>query len=86
MWPTMAVALSSTPAIFLPDGSHDSSQPNSSHCKVVLLRLLFPDRSPDIDNYSEEEEESFSSEQEGSDDPLHGQVTFHSPSHVVSEK
>ena len=33
------------------------------------------DRSPDIDNYSEEEEESFSSEQEGSDDPLHGQVT-----------
>uniref|UniRef100_A0A8K9WZF3 Phosphofurin acidic cluster sorting protein 1 n=1 Tax=Oncorhynchus mykiss TaxID=8022 RepID=A0A8K9WZF3_ONCMY len=30
------------------------------------------DRSPDIDNYSEEEEESFSSEQEGSDD--HGQV------------
>ncbi|XP_072562628.1 phosphofurin acidic cluster sorting protein 1a isoform X2 [Paramormyrops kingsleyae] len=32
------------------------------------------DRSPDIDNYSEEEEESFSSEQEGSDDPVHGQV------------
>uniref|UniRef100_A0AAR2KBR3 Phosphofurin acidic cluster sorting protein 1 n=1 Tax=Pygocentrus nattereri TaxID=42514 RepID=A0AAR2KBR3_PYGNA len=32
------------------------------------------DRSPDIDNYSEEEEESYSSEQDGSDDPLHGQV------------
>uniref|UniRef100_A0A3B4C3Z0 Phosphofurin acidic cluster sorting protein 1 n=1 Tax=Pygocentrus nattereri TaxID=42514 RepID=A0A3B4C3Z0_PYGNA len=32
------------------------------------------DRSPDIDNYSEEEEESYSSEQEGSDDPVHGQV------------
>uniref|UniRef100_A0A8B9GQH2 Phosphofurin acidic cluster sorting protein 1 n=1 Tax=Astyanax mexicanus TaxID=7994 RepID=A0A8B9GQH2_ASTMX len=32
------------------------------------------DRSPDIDNDSEEEEESFSSEQEGSDDPVHGQV------------
>ncbi|XP_072232604.1 phosphofurin acidic cluster sorting protein 1-like isoform X3 [Leuresthes tenuis] len=31
------------------------------------------DRSPDIDNYSEEEEESYSSEQEGSDDPIHGQ-------------
>ncbi|XP_027032589.2 phosphofurin acidic cluster sorting protein 1a isoform X4 [Tachysurus fulvidraco] len=31
------------------------------------------DRSPDIDNYSEEEEESYSSEQDGSDDPLHGQ-------------
>ncbi|XP_066575049.1 phosphofurin acidic cluster sorting protein 1 [Amia ocellicauda] len=34
------------------------------------------DRSPDIDNYSEEEEESFSSEQEGSDDPVHGQYLF----------
>ncbi|ERE77853.1 phosphofurin acidic cluster sorting protein 1 [Cricetulus griseus] len=31
----------------------------------------------DIDNYSEEEEESFSSEQEGSDDPLHGQDLFY---------
>uniref|UniRef100_A0A8C9XQT4 Phosphofurin acidic cluster sorting protein 1 n=1 Tax=Sander lucioperca TaxID=283035 RepID=A0A8C9XQT4_SANLU len=30
----------------------------------------------DIDNYSEEEEESYSSEQEGSDDPIHGQVGF----------
>lgn len=39
----------------------------------VLLSL---DRSPDIDNYSEEEEESYSSEQEGSDDPIHGQVCF----------
>uniref|UniRef100_A0A672QBZ0 Phosphofurin acidic cluster sorting protein 1-like n=1 Tax=Sinocyclocheilus grahami TaxID=75366 RepID=A0A672QBZ0_SINGR len=28
----------------------------------------------DIDNYSEEEEESYSSEQDGSDDPLQGQV------------
>uniref|UniRef100_A0A667X8Z7 Phosphofurin acidic cluster sorting protein 1 n=1 Tax=Myripristis murdjan TaxID=586833 RepID=A0A667X8Z7_9TELE len=35
------------------------------------------DRSPDIDNYSEEEEESYSSEQEGSDDPIHGQVRLH---------
>ncbi|KAI4808493.1 hypothetical protein KUCAC02_000550, partial [Chaenocephalus aceratus] len=32
------------------------------------------DRSPDIDNYSEEEEESYSSEQEGSDDPIQGQL------------
>ncbi|KAG9346664.1 hypothetical protein JZ751_006976 [Albula glossodonta] len=31
------------------------------------------DRSPDIDNYSEEEDESYSSEQEGSDDPAHSQ-------------
>lgn len=36
---------------------------------------MFTDRSPDIENYSEDEDESFSSEQEGSDDPLHGQVT-----------
>uniref|UniRef100_A0AAZ3PGM8 Phosphofurin acidic cluster sorting protein 1 n=1 Tax=Oncorhynchus tshawytscha TaxID=74940 RepID=A0AAZ3PGM8_ONCTS len=35
-------------------------------------KVKMSDRSPDIDNYSEEEEESFSSEQEGSDD--HGQV------------
>lgn len=45
----------------------------------VLLLFLYPlDRSPDIDNYSEEEEESYSSEQEGSDDPIHGQVSLHS--------
>lgn len=48
--------------------------------------MSVPDRSPDIDNYSEEEEESFSSEQEGSDDPLHGQVTSHGPSQAGSEK
>ncbi|XP_016377012.1 phosphofurin acidic cluster sorting protein 1-like isoform X1 [Sinocyclocheilus rhinocerous] len=34
------------------------------------------DRSPDIDNYSEEEEESYSSEQDGSDDPLQGQYLY----------
>ncbi|OBS68697.1 hypothetical protein A6R68_02769 [Neotoma lepida] len=39
--------------------------------------MQHPNRSPDIDNYSEEEEESFSSEQEGSDDPLHGQDLFY---------
>lgn len=40
-----------------------------------IALLPFPaDRSPDIDNYSEEEEESYSSEQDGSDDPVHGQV------------
>jgi hypothetical protein len=50
-----------------------------------LTRVSIPDRSPDIDNYSEEEEESFSSEQEGSDDPLHGQVISHSPSLSVWE-
>uniref|UniRef100_A0A670JQA6 Phosphofurin acidic cluster sorting protein 1 n=1 Tax=Podarcis muralis TaxID=64176 RepID=A0A670JQA6_PODMU len=46
------------------------------------LKSKLSDRSPDIDNYSEEEEESFSSEQEGSDDPLHGQVSF--SFHLVS--
>ncbi|XP_048022365.1 phosphofurin acidic cluster sorting protein 1a isoform X3 [Megalobrama amblycephala] len=34
------------------------------------------DRSPDFDNYSEEEEESYSSEQDGSDDPLQGQYLY----------
>lgn len=38
------------------------------------LKTKLSDRSPDIDNYSEEEEESYSSEQDGSDDPLQGQV------------
>ncbi len=46
---------------------------------VLILRMfsVSADRSPDIDNYSEEEEESYSSEQEGSDDPIHGQVRLH---------
>lgn len=53
--------------------------PSPSHVlpcsSVSACPLLSPDRSPDIDNYSEEEEESYSSEQEGSDDPIHGQVS-----------
>lgn len=53
-----------------------------SSCQFAPIpqwRLFFCvslDRSPDIDNYSEEEEESYSSEQEGSDDPIHGQVCW----------
>ncbi|XP_055487361.1 phosphofurin acidic cluster sorting protein 1-like [Leucoraja erinacea] len=35
-------------------------------------KLKMSDRSPDIDNYSEDEDDSFSSEQEVSDDPIHG--------------
>lgn len=35
---------------------------------------LLSDRSPDIDNDSEEEEDSFSSEQEASDDAVQAQV------------
>lgn len=38
------------------------------------LHCLLSDRSPDIDNYSEEEDDSFSSEQEASDDAVQGQV------------
>lgn len=52
----------------------------------VLNKVFVLDRSPDIDNYSEEEEESFSSEQEGSDDPLHGQVTSYGSFLTVYEK
>ncbi|XP_053272340.1 phosphofurin acidic cluster sorting protein 1 [Pleuronectes platessa] len=44
------------------------------------------DRSPDIDNYSEEEEESYSSEQEGSDDPVHGQYLFDEEDEVRKKK
>lgn len=40
------------------------------------LKTKLSDRSPDIDNYSEEEEESYSSEQDGSDDPLQGQYLY----------
>lgn len=43
-------------------------------CMSPAFFLSSSDRSPDIDNYSEEEEESYSSEQDGSDDPLQGQV------------
>ncbi|XP_063801239.1 phosphofurin acidic cluster sorting protein 1 isoform X2 [Pseudophryne corroboree] len=44
------------------------------------------DRSPDIENYSEDEDESFSSEQEGSDDPLHGQDFFYEDEDVRKVK
>ncbi|KAJ8265992.1 hypothetical protein GJAV_G00123890 [Gymnothorax javanicus] len=44
------------------------------------------DRSPDIDNYSEEEEESYSSEQEGSDDPIQGQYLFDEEEEVRKKK
>uniref|UniRef100_A0A8C7ZMD3 Phosphofurin acidic cluster sorting protein 1 n=1 Tax=Oryzias sinensis TaxID=183150 RepID=A0A8C7ZMD3_9TELE len=44
------------------------------------------DRSPDIDNYSEEDEESYSSEQEGSDDPIHGQYLYDEEDEVRKKK
>nr|XP_020475335.1 phosphofurin acidic cluster sorting protein 1 isoform X2 [Monopterus albus] len=44
------------------------------------------DRSPDIDNYSEEEEESYSSEQEGSDDPIPGQDLYDEEEEVRKKK
>lgn len=44
------------------------------------------DRSPDIDNYSEEEEESYSSEQDGSDDPIHGQYLYDEDEEVRKKK
>lgn len=50
----------------------------SQACSGLITRMVpvffLSDRSPDFDNYSEEEEESYSSEQDGSDDPLQGQV------------
>ncbi|XP_077143459.1 phosphofurin acidic cluster sorting protein 1 [Ranitomeya variabilis] len=44
------------------------------------------DRSPDIENYSEDEDESFSSEQEGSDDPLHGPDFYYEDEEVRKVK
>ncbi|XP_056383358.1 phosphofurin acidic cluster sorting protein 1 [Hyla sarda] len=44
------------------------------------------DRSPDIENYSEDEDESFSSEQEGSDDPLHGPDFYYEDDEVRKVK
>lgn len=41
----------------------------------VFLCLPTSDRSPDMDNYSEEDDDSYSSEQEASDDAVHGQVS-----------
>lgn len=41
----------------------------------VFLFLPASDRSPDMDNYSEEDDDSYSSEQEASDDAVHGQVS-----------
>lgn len=35
------------------------------------------DRSPDMDNYSEDDDDSYSSEQEASDDAVHAQVCIH---------
>ncbi|XP_029476793.2 phosphofurin acidic cluster sorting protein 1-like isoform X1 [Oncorhynchus nerka] len=49
-----------------------SSQP----IDYEVSKAKLSDRSPDIDNYSEEEEESYSSEQDGSDDPAHIQYLF----------
>lgn len=41
----------------------------------VPVCSLASDRSPDMDNYSEEDDDSYSSEQEASDDAVHGQVS-----------
>lgn len=41
----------------------------------VCFCACLSDRSPDMDNYSEEDDDSYSSEQEASDDAVHGQVS-----------
>lgn len=42
---------------------------------LCFCALPTSDRSPDMDNYSEEDDDSYSSEQEASDDAVHGQVS-----------
>ncbi|XP_051901087.1 phosphofurin acidic cluster sorting protein 1-like isoform X2 [Pristis pectinata] len=49
-------------------------------------KLKMSDRSPDIDNYSEDEDDSFSSEQEVSDDPIHGQDIFFEDEDLAKRK
>ncbi|XP_018606551.2 phosphofurin acidic cluster sorting protein 2-like isoform X2 [Scleropages formosus] len=44
------------------------------------------DRSPDIDNYSEDEDDSYSSEQEASDDAVHGQDLYDEDDEVRKPK
>ncbi|XP_072102177.1 phosphofurin acidic cluster sorting protein 1a isoform X2 [Mobula birostris] len=49
-------------------------------------KLKLSDRSPDIDNYSEDEDDSFSSEQEVSDDPIHSQDIFFEDEDIAKRK
>uniref|UniRef100_A0A6Q2Y2P0 Phosphofurin acidic cluster sorting protein 1a n=1 Tax=Esox lucius TaxID=8010 RepID=A0A6Q2Y2P0_ESOLU len=58
-----------------------SSQPIDH--EVAKSKMSGKDRSPDIDNYSEEDEESYSSEQDGSDDPAHNQVLNRPSTYVL---
>uniref|UniRef100_A0A8C6TH04 Phosphofurin acidic cluster sorting protein 1/2 C-terminal domain-containing protein n=1 Tax=Neogobius melanostomus TaxID=47308 RepID=A0A8C6TH04_9GOBI len=47
---------------------------------------LSSDRSPDMDNYSEEDDDSYSSEQEASDDAVHGQDLYDEDDEVRKPK
>ncbi|XP_039593659.1 phosphofurin acidic cluster sorting protein 1-like [Polypterus senegalus] len=49
-------------------------------------KAKFSDRSPDIDNYSEDEDDSFSSEQEASDDAVQGQDMYDEDDEVRKPK
>ncbi|MBN3310119.1 PACS1 protein, partial [Amia calva] len=62
-----------------PIDHEDSSVPSGPKTKAS-------DRSPDIDNYSEEEDDSFSSEQEASDDAVHGQDLYDEDDEVRKPK
>lgn len=42
---------------------------------ILIFLFVAQDRSPDMDNYSEDDDDSYSSEQEASDDAVHGQVS-----------
>uniref|UniRef100_A0AAY4EBP6 Phosphofurin acidic cluster sorting protein 2 n=1 Tax=Denticeps clupeoides TaxID=299321 RepID=A0AAY4EBP6_9TELE len=52
-----------------------SSQPIDHEDSSGPVGTKTSDRSPDMDNYSEEDDDSYSSEQEASDDAVHGQVS-----------
>ncbi|XP_067277360.1 phosphofurin acidic cluster sorting protein 1 isoform X2 [Pseudorasbora parva] len=53
-----------------------SSQPIDQEYSHTGAKAKASDRSPDLDNYSEDDDDSYSSEQEGSDDAAHGQDLY----------
>ncbi|KAJ8378818.1 hypothetical protein AAFF_G00233870 [Aldrovandia affinis] len=66
-----------------------SSQPITEHEESGAQpgpKTKASDRSPDIDNYSEDDDDSYSSEQEASDDAVHGQDLYDEDDEVRKPK
>uniref|UniRef100_A0AAY4EBK5 Phosphofurin acidic cluster sorting protein 2 n=1 Tax=Denticeps clupeoides TaxID=299321 RepID=A0AAY4EBK5_9TELE len=63
-----------------------SSQPIDHEDSSGPVGTKTSDRSPDMDNYSEEDDDSYSSEQEASDDAVHGQDLYDEDDEVRKSK